>query len=213
MIHHYINLVCWREMLDIYDSQRDVVWVDTFSLHKLVKIWHKNVQYRPGTSILERIGPESSQDAPHWFFLTAHQIDGIPLENQYCLPVFRDEIVLPASLAKCLEGLAPGVHVGIGISAPKQNYLATALHRLRPDLEYHCLGAAIQGYYTENGQNPRKSILTGSGFEWIRFFWMYPARTWNKIECTLRELWLLQTQKKSRDAFRKFASICMPSQA
>ncbi len=209
MIHHYINLVCWRPMLDMYDPTRDVVWVDTVSMRKLVSRFRSDVEYRPGTSTLNRIGP-GTPDGGKWFFLTAMPLEKLAPEMQYNLPALK-EITVPDELAAVLKNLEPGTRVGIGISAPKQNRLAVALHVLRPDLEYHCLGAALAGLNTFQEGMARKSTLSGSGLEWLWFLLISPRRTWRKIIATLREGWMVQMHGPSIEAFEKFASICAPA--
>lgn len=209
MIHHYINLVCWRSMLDIYVPSRDVVWVDTVSMHKLVARFRSCVEYRPGTSALNRIGP-GAPDGGKWFFLTAMPLEKLAPERQYKLPAFT-EISVPDELTEVLRNLEPGTRVGIGISSPKQNRLAVALHALRPDLEYHCLGAALAGLNTFQEGATRNSTLSGSGLEWLWFLLISPRRTWAKIIATLREGWAVQMHAPSIEAFEKFASICAPA--
>ena len=209
MIHHYINLVCWRAMIDIYDPHRDVVWVDSVSLRKLVRRWRTDAAYRPGTIVLSQIGP-GTPNGGSWYFLTAAPLPNLPPEMQYILPYFT-EITVSTELSHALAGLAPGTRVGIGISAPKQNYLAAALHSLRPDLEYHCLGAAVAGLKGSYDSAPKGSHLSGSGLEWVRFLITSPTRTLRKILITAREIWSVLLQKRSRAAFKEFVTMCAPA--
>jgi len=211
MIHHYINLVCWRSMLKIFDPSRDVVWVDTVSLHLLVRRIRRDAEYRPGTSVLRHGGP-AAPEGGGWFFLTPCHLPGLPGEMQYELPVFAD-ITVPDDLAAGLAKLPPGTRVGIGISAPKQNHLAVALHAQRPDLEYHCLGAAVARYDPSVRESGQKLTLSGSGLEWLRFLITSPRRTWGKIVTTLREGAAALFHGPTRDAFASFAAICTPTTA
>ncbi len=209
MIHHYINLVCWREMQEMYDPDRDIVWIDSVSIRKLVAKYRHDAEFKPGTSVLQAIGPKA-KDGGSWFFLTAGPVAGLPKDLQFELPIMN-AICVPDDLAQAIGALASGTRVAIGISAPKQNRLAAALHDLRPDLEYHCLGAAVSAYGDNGNSSSRHSRLSGSGIEWLRFLVTSPKRTWSKIEVTLKELWLVRTHSPSRIAFEKFSHICAPA--
>lgn len=203
MIHHYVNLVCWRPILDIFDRDRDVVWVDSFSLLKLVHRFRSDVEYRPGTTVMGMNEYQLIGD-PSWFFLVAATLENLPADLQYVLPMF-DEIELTSELRDLLSGLKKGTKVAIGISAPKQNFLAVAMHAFRPDLEYHCLGAALAE--CRPGQIG-KSKLAGTGWEWTRFLVSSPVRTFGKIAATLKEWWALQVDPGSQLSFKQFCRIC-----
>lgn len=206
MIHHYINLVCWRPMLELYDPNRDQIWIDSGSLRACVACLRPDAEYRPATSILPRVGPGTTSGS-NWFFFTAGPVAQLSADRHMPLPFF-DLVSVPVSAASILEVLPEGTHVGLGISAPKQNYLAAAMHALRPDLEYHCLGAAIGTKFARTQYNP--SALSGSGFEWLKFLMMHPRRTSRKIVATIFEILAILLHRESRDDFGRFATICMP---
>lgn len=210
MIHHYINLVCWRSMLDIYNPGRDIVWVDTYSLFKLVERHRSDVVYRPGTKALGEIGAGLG-DNNTWFFLTAKPLTSLLHHSQYVLPYFIDKVTVPEDLAEILMNLSPQTRVGLGISSPKQNYLAVSLHALRPDLEYHCFGAALSQSVIFRAKTGLQQVLAGSGLEWLRFLINDPLRTWVKIVSTFKEIWLLRFRKDSRNIFKEFSTICAPA--
>lgn len=193
-------------MLEMYEPDRDIVWIDSVSLRKLVASHRSDAQYRPGTSVLQQIGPHIQGQGP-WFFLTAEHVPSLPQETQYELP-FMKEIEVSGDLARIVKSLPAGTKVAIGISAPKQNWLAAALHALRPDLEYHCLGAAVSAYKNGADESAAGSGLSGSGIEWLRFLATSPKRTWAKITATLKEIWLVRTQPHSRTEFKRFSAIC-----
>lgn len=206
MIHHYINLVCWRPMLELYDTDRDLVWVDSVSLRNSLARLRSDAEYRPGTNILPRIGP-GTPGGDNWFFFTAGPVAHLSAHRQMPLPSF-DVVSLPDDVGATLKALPDGMRVGIGISAPKQNYLAAAMHALRPDLEYHCLGAAIHVHIAQSHGKP--PALSGSGFEWLKFLVRSPRRTWGKIVTTLVEMLAIRLHAPSRKDFARFAQICMP---
>lgn len=197
-------------MLDLYDPERDVVWIDSVSMRRLVNSIRQDAQYKPGTSILQTIGP-GTKDGGNWFFLTAGHVSGLPEEVQFELPMM-EEIYVPDELVSVINSLSAGTSVAIGISAPKQNRLAAVLYEIRPDLEYHCLGAAVTAHAEKLDSPQSNSRLSGSGIEWLRFLFTSPRRTWAKIETTLKELWLVRTHQPSRTAFVHFSSICAPAQ-
>lgn len=206
MIHHYINLVCWRPMLELYNPDRDLVWIDSGSLRASVARVRPGTEYRPGSMIIPRIGP-GTEAGGNWFFFTAVPIAHLSADIQMPLPFF-DKVSVSDDIAAALKALPAGTRVGLGISAPKQNCLAAKMHALRPDLEYHCLGAAIAGHTRSAQGNP--PALSGSGFEWLKFLVGSPRRTCRKIVTTLREFLAIRLHRQSRDDFARFAEICMP---
>ena len=207
MIHHYINLVCWREMLTIYNPKRDFVWVDSYILHLLVRRYRCNVAYKPGTSILGAVGKDNS-NLNGWFFFTAVRAYNLPENIQVELP-FLKQIFLPDNVKQALQSLPVGTRVGLGISAPKQNHLAVAMHLIRPDLEYHCLGASIDQYNKNLVKAQKKaSVLSGTGFEWVWFLIQSPRRTSYKIILTICEAFKVRFINASRKRFIEFVSIC-----
>lgn len=207
MIHHYINLACWRPMPALYVAERDHVWIDSVSLRASVARLRPDAEYRPGTSTLDRIGPGTTE-AGDWFFFTAGPVAQLPDDIQMALPFF-EAITVPPDVAERLMALPANTRVGLGISAPKQNHLAAAMHALRPDLEYHCLGAAIAGYAPQG--DSAVPALSGSGFEWLKFLIVSPKRTWSKIVTTVRELLAIRLHRPSQNDFARFAQICMPA--
>lgn len=206
MIHHYINLVCWRPMLELYDADRDLVWIDSGSLRNSLARLRPDAEYRPATSILPRVGAGTPAGS-NWFFFTAGPIAHLSAHSQMPLPFF-DVVALPDNVAATLKALPDGTRVGIGISAPKQNYLAAAMHSLRPDLEYHCFGAAITVHFAQSHGKP--PALSGSGFEWLKFLVLSPHRTLGKIVTTLCEIMAIRLHGPSRTDFARFTQICMP---
>jgi len=196
-------------MLEIYEPDRDLVWIDTVSLHSLVRRIRASADYRPATSVLKTIGPGAKESGP-WFFLTAAPLPNLPSDLQFELPIIT-EISVFDDLARALDSLETGTRVGLGISAPKQNYLAIALHAYRPDLEYHCLGAAVARFETAGQEASGRRSLSGSGFEWLAFLLTSPRRTWGKINVTLREGARALVHGPSRAAFKQFAAICSPA--
>ena len=212
MINHYINLVCWRAMHDLYDGARDKVWMDSVSIKLLVGMFRRDAEYRAGTSILGRIGPQVNS-VPSWFFITARKLENVALEIQIVLPFLKEgeESDVPDAVRRAILSLDPGTSVGLGVSSPKQNRIAVALYELRPDLEYHCLGAALFALEADGAEAGRAASLSGSGFEWLRFLVATPRRTWTKIRTTLAEAFRVLLLPSSRQKFKLFVAMCEPA--
>lgn len=208
MIHHYINLVCWQPMIEVFSDKRDFVWVDSYSLSLAISRFRTDAIYRPGTRGFEEIG-QNDPTYRNWYFLTAHPIDNLPQNKQYSLPFFNT-VSIPAALkAKILE-LPAGMNIAIGISSPKQNYLAIELHKIRADLEYHCFGAAITAVDSAKQKKAHGRSLSGSGFEWVHFFIRSPKRTMEKILLTIKQLYCIYFNQRTKSKFKEFSDICMP---
>lgn len=211
MINHYINLVCWRAMYDLFDPERDVVWADSVSMMNLIKVFRSDAEYRPGTSVLRMIGPDCAK-LTNWYFITARELRNVAPEIQIELPFIEEgeEENIPQVVAAAVRSLAPGARIGLGVSSPKQNRLAAALHEIRPDLEYYCLGAALFSLEKDSDGMRNTVSLSGSGFEWMRFLFSTPRRTLTKIWLTLLEIAKVLLSPSSRREFRQFVSLCEP---
>ena len=205
MIHHYVNLTCWKDVYELYDPIRDIVWVDSISLQIIAWCSSKCTVFHPGVMMLERIKLDfAKMENVEWFFLTPELNINIPAEKQYVLPFFEDsDINFPDSLVSILNSLPSKTYVALGISSPKQNYLATILYNHRSDLEYHCLGAALE--------------LLGSSIKytrylyymsWLRLLLLSPRRTIKKLKTTFQQILVLCTKNDSRKYFAKFMDIC-----
>lgn len=209
MIHHYINLVCWRAMYEMYDPVRDRVWVDSVSMSILARLFRCDAAYRPGTSVLDRFGPRSGFPRP-WFFFPARLLNGLSPKAQMALPFLADghEHELPLEITHAIEGLNTGTRIGIGVSSPKQNRIAANLFYIRPDLEYHCLGAALFAMEESTPESRGGLFRSGSGLEWVRFLIANPQRTIPKIWVTFSEVIRVLAVPSSRRRFRMFLEIC-----
>lgn len=208
MIHHYINLVSWREMLTLYKSNRDIVLIDSISLLILTHRFRKDTIFQPGTSVLKLIRRDLENEG-EWYFLTAKYLPALASHIQYELPMF-EEVAISKDLTVQLQKLASQTKVAIGISSPKQNQLAALLYALRPDLEYHCLGAAIADLGMD--AQSQRSRLSGTGFEWLGFLFVSPRRTYLKLVTTLKEMFSVFVNKASKRAFKKFVFIIATNQ-
>ena len=210
MIHHYINLVCWRSMLKIYEPERDIVWVDSISLLRLLSRFGCSASYLPGHFILRMMGPYRNSNN-EWFFLTSSYLNAINKNDQIVLPLINDNR-LPSNVVAKIQGLKSGTIIGIGISSPKQNFLAAELYKIRSDLEYHCLGAALAqlGHVEQN--EFKTLLLSKKGFGIIWFLLTQPRRTVSKLMITLKEYLLISLSPHHKEKFKQFMKICRISE-
>lgn len=208
MIHHYVNLVCWRAVHNLYHPNRDIIWADSISMVRLLALFGYAAEFRPGTSVVVQ-AIQGSELLHSGFFLTARPLRSVSERRQLALPRIAEgrECDLPAEVCKAIESLAPGTPVAIGISAPKQNRVATVLHSLRPDLTYHCLGAALS-LLDHASDDPDALKYSRSGAEWMRFLQEEPMRTLAKLRVTLAEIACILVFPRSRKEFREFAQSC-----
>lgn len=205
MINHYINFVCWRAMLELYDKTRDVVWVDSIILHKRLKRLGVHAAYKPGTSVLHRkcLNELMRED---WYFFTAGASKVLPGDMFTVLPIM-DKACITEEIKLVLHKLPIGSKVGIGVSAPKQNQLAVMMNDIRPDIEYHCLGAAISDEKLSSESNSNYFFQPESGLEWCSFLFKSPMRTMKKITETLIQLLLVEFSSTSKKQFLYFSTL------
>jgi len=204
LINHYVNLICWREVLDLYDRQRDIIWIDSVSLRFLVFIFGGKIPFRPGTSVLFSYKNHSMRNL-NWFFLTSKNLYYLSERHQYVLPYYRHKIWVPEDLENQISILPYNSNVAIGISSPKQNLLACELFKINAALNIHCLGAAVDQHHDEN--NKKKSLFIGSGFQWLSFLFSSPKRTISKLRLTIFEIYLICFCSITRASFKKFLKI------
>ena len=141
------------------------------------------------------------------YFLLAKNVEKISVNKKLILP-FKPSFEGDPELLGFLEYLPHGSTLVIGISSPKQNKLANYLYSIRPDLQFFCLGAAVQITW---GMKYANSKLRGSGFQWIEFLLLHPLRTIKKISNSVWEAFLILTSRKRIMLFRRFVVISQHS--
>ncbi|RGP38774.1 hypothetical protein [Pseudotabrizicola alkalilacus] len=211
MIHHYVNLVCWATISLSFDETRDKVWLDAISSRFLVRLFRKDAAYRPGTKALSELLPRDEL-CTGWFFITARPLQNMPTATQVTLPFLPDsaDMKVPQSILSVVESLPFGSRIAIGVSSPKQNRIAVQLHKLRPDLDYHCFGAALFNLEDTDRDRRDAARLSGSGMEWVSFLRRSPRRTLLKIRATLFEIGKIIAVPSVRKQFRDFSMMCEP---
>lgn len=137
--------------------------------------------------------------ANYWFFVSG-KINGLSNNSQYALPMAEIIEVTP-SILDFLETVPLRATVVIGISSPKQNDFAVKLDKIRPDLDYYCLGAAVEQTW---GLRSGNTSLRGTGLQWIEFLALTPRRTVRKLYQTLIEAIMLFSSIQKLRRFRNF---------
>ncbi len=192
-VRHYVNLIGWRSVLQIMregcvrENERHIFYCDTWSLKLVAKMYGTTVVHCPGPSQIEVI-----RSLKNIQYLTANQQGG----GSLTLPFFSNE----KEMLDFLVHFQPTAkNIVIGISSPKQNYLALNLcknnYLYQASIEnIWCLGAALYG-----GHVRRKS------FYLIDFLLIDPRRTLSKIKQTCQELLRLLLGRQAVD-FAEFLS-------
>jgi len=178
MIYHFPNFVCWEDIQQDYRPERDLVFLDSISCYLIGLILGKKGHYLPGSQMAHKLYENHRSDC---FFLLSQEIESINHEKRLILP-FKDSFEDDIALKKFVLSLPSNVKLIIGISSPKQNYLAHHLYTLRPDIELYCLGAAVELTWDTSYGNTQ---LRGTGLQWIEFFIFQPRRTLKKMIETL----------------------------
>ena len=117
-------------------------------------------------------------------------------KNNVVLPFWKsiDEISLDNLLIHKIEGYESIV---IGISSPKQDYLADLINDLCPEKNIFCLGAAV--YTSSNNLRSDKLSLN-----WFSMMFNDFNRFKEKIIITIKEFLLIIFISKSRENFKSF---------
>ena len=178
-VFHYINLACWDEFYDVfkeYSSEKSFVYCDSISMKLLLRIF--------GFQYMRNRAGSSETD-----YLLERKLDNkITVLSAFYISFFGDDqIVLEDNLvdldlcAASLSGVIPeGNSVFIGISSPKQNFLAIKISELRPDLEIFCLGAVISTF-VHKADVEEMSSQSNTGLEWLFHLKRDPIRFVKKI--------------------------------
>jgi hypothetical protein len=204
LIHHFPNFVCWKEIFSLYNSDRDIVYLDSILCFLLGLMLGQWGNYFSGPQMAHRLVTKSPSK---FYFLLAEDIDLIDEDKKLILP-FKSSFEGDVDLLDFLETLPIGVALIIGVSSPKQNVLAHYLHSLRPDVEYFCLGAAVKITWGMKHANTR---LRGTGLQWLEFLALHPQRTVMKISSSAHESLRILSSFKSLKLFRNFVIVSKES--
>ena len=200
MIKHFPNFVCWEEVISDYDEDRDLVFLDGISCYVLGLLLVKRGNYYSGPQMGHVL--KTNTTLPNYFLL-ANDIKNISENRKIILP-FKDSFEGDTHLIDFINNIPKGSNVIIGISSPKQNFLANYLFTIRDDLEYICLGAAVQLTWGFKNAN---TILRGTGLQFLEFFILQPRRTVFKHAATWAEMFSILFSFKKIKKFKAFVEI------
>lgn len=165
-IYHFPNLVCWDEVRHIIESYPELEhewYCDSRSLHFFVQKFGSEVCLFPGVDFYARLN--NKHDYLH---MTAKDVGYECL----VLPMFDSIEDIREFSSKCSIEHS---RIILGISSPKQNFLAAELASLNPMIkEIFCLGAAVY----DSGNNPFK-------YHWLSMLIENPKRGGVKLLQTL----------------------------
>lgn len=197
MIHHFPNLVCWEDIYQIYDKNRDQLYLDSITCYALGILLGVKGNYFSGTEMAHNLSKKSSRD---FYFLLSEEICDIEETKKLVLP-FKEDFIGDKSVLKFINSIPLNGNIIIGISSPKQNVLANYLYSIRSDLEYLCLGAAVTQTWGPKGGNTR---LRGTGFQWVEFLLFQPKRTIKKQMRTLAEIYKILFSNERIRLYKEF---------
>lgn len=191
MVIHFVNLCCWREVKPFVTSG-DVVHCDSVTMWLLILVLSKK-----SVKIVSGVKFFSDTMNDDMSFLLAYDF---VYSKKIILPRYDEgNIYIYDELDAFVSNMTSSVAC-IGISSPKQNELAMLLNKMRSDLKYLCLGAAI---YQRNGYKPFYDHLH---INWIYFFGKNPIRSCRKIILTFYEIFNILNNYEVREDFLKFVS-------
>ena len=199
MIRHFPNFVCWKEVLELYRKDRDLIFLDGISCYVFGLALGIKGNYFSGPQMAFILKKKTSSN----YFLLASDIKTIEDDKKNILP-FKESFVGDEELLEFINKAPKGSNIIIGISSPKQNYLANYLYSIRNDLEYFCLGAAVHQTWGFKYANTR---LRGSGFQWLEFLLFQPRRTIGKQFQTWSEMLSILVSPSRIKLYKKFVHV------
>ena len=195
MIYHFVNLVSWKSV-SLLNNDYSKIFYDSISFIFISRLFGIKLQRNSGVGYFLN----NFEVLQKSLFLVSEKSN---LErNEIELPFWNklNDIYLDEDLLKIINNFDSIV---IGISSPKQDYLASLIINEFPEKNIYCLGAAI---YSSNN---KKLIFDRIGFSFLYFIFSNPLRTLNKIYSTVKEFLLLIFTNRKKDfiQFILFSSI------
>lgn len=203
MIHHFVNLVVWEDIASLYDPKRDILHCDSLSFKIACKLVAElNIALNPGSSVLQSHEQYFSAVSPA-LFLTSRSSLGF--EGLKHVPLPADLDISDDKIIDDLCHVTIDMPIFIGISSPKQNFLAVKLFEKFPSLEIYCIGAVLDAV----GNNSQGNIkdLSGSGLEWLMHLGRDPRRFFKKVSRIFVSVFQLATSKSYRVQFIRFCYL------
>lgn len=191
MTNHFVNLVSWRYFINKYSDKRNI-FIDSLSLYFCCRLFGFSTKKTSGVYFFH-----NNIDIENSIFLLSE--DNNLFKNNIVLPFWKsiDEISLDNLLIQKIEAYESIV---IGISSPKQDYLADLINDFYPEKNIFCLGAAV--YTSSNNLRSDKMSLN-----WLSMMLNDFNRFKEKIRITIKEFLLIIFISKSRENFKYFLKI------
>lgn len=188
MTNHFVNLVSWKYFIKKSSDKRNI-FIDSLSLWFCCRLFGFSTDKQSGIYFFHK-----NIDVENSFFLLSE--DNNLFKNSLVLPFWKsiEEISLDNSLIKKLE---PYESIVIGISSPKQDFLADLINNIYPEKNIFCLGAAV---YT----SPKNLKGDKLGVNWLSLMLNDFIRFKEKIRITIKEFLLIIFISKSRTNFKLF---------
>ena len=188
MTNHFVNLVSWRYFINKNSDKRNI-FIDSLSLYFCCRLFCFSTIKTSGVYFFH-----NNIDIENSIFLLSENNN--LFKNNIVLPFWKsiDEISLDNLLIKKIDVYESIV---IGISSPKQDYLADLINDLYPEKNIFCLGAAV--YTSSNNLRSDKLSLN-----WLSMMLNDFNRFKEKIRITIKEFLLIIFTSKSRENFKFF---------
>ena len=189
MTNHFVNLVSWRYFIKTTITNKRNIFIDSLSLWFCCRLFGISMKKKSGVWFFH-----NNIDKENSFFLLSE--DNNLLKNNIVLPFWKsiNEISLDNLIIQKIEAYESIV---IGISSPKQDYLADLINDLSPEKNIFCLGAAV--YTSSNNLRSDKLSLN-----WLSMMLNDFNRFKEKIRITIKEFLLIIFISKSRENFKLF---------
>lgn len=200
MIHHYVNLVMWQKLYQSRNTSNEVFFCDSITFYYAARILGFQFKRCPGTQIVSELLKLSR--TKRMLLLVSEECSFNANVAVHVLPQFDTHVYLEEELRKKIQLQEPE-YILIGISSPKQNLFARLIQKEFNDVKIYCLGAALRESIIGSQSSKVTSRL---GLEWLRFFFISPARSIVKLVLTLVSIVQLVFNKKYRKDFREFCS-------
>ena len=183
MTYHFVNLISWYDVKNL--SSASVVQADSLSLVFIARLFGYRLTKMSGVAFSNRLSFVSNE-----IVLSAK--DGSwGSARVEVLPFFSPSLD-DLNVKQISEAIKEYSNVYIGVSSPKQDYLAKALQKIYPEKHFFCLGAALYVDFADDTHN------------WLRFLRLQPKRTIIKIAMTFQEVIKLIFIRRLRREFREF---------
>jgi UDP-N-acetyl-D-mannosaminuronic acid transferase (WecB/TagA/CpsF family) len=202
-IHHYSNLVCWREihqLTNAYSETKHFIYLDSISIRMAAFIFcGKRLPRSPGSSVLSDLNSLSGNKNISFLTSGTNQNNLLPNVKLIPLPFSEDVNYIYSSVANKIENTDI---IFTGISSPKQNELACLIVKENPEVEVFCLGASLDDIF-----DSKKSLIihrfSRFGLEWLIRLKMNPKRFYTKLYHTLRNFLIIALNGKCRSLFHE----------